>query len=409
MNDRLIVRCLVAPLLAVASAGALAVAPILASGSADAALVPHTAHVSSHSDGRTDHRHHHRPAYDTVYVSASPNHRYCGRNPYTTITAALAAVPKGGQVVVCAGTYSEDVVVSQAVTIVGRHAVVEPSSADTSPIANSVNPGNNAFTVVASHVTITGFTVEGATGDGIITDANDTRLTDDRATDNGGTGFDLNGASRSAVTHDIAKGNTGGGVYVTDDYGTPASHNVVADNVLVDNLDGCGVILADHSAAGIFDNLIVGNVIDDNGDNTTEPGAGVILASPVPGGAVYKNVIAFNRISGNGLGGVTLHDHASTGDFSGNIVIGNDIGTNNVEGSGSAAVGADDGDAVTTGIYLGSVESLSITIIGNVIHKDQDGIYAAGTSTSTITVHGSARNRFLHVVNDVVSVSTYAG
>lgn len=378
--------------LALAAGGVLAVLPLGGAGVAGAFPFSPPPHPS------------------TVFVSP-PSTQSCGGSApsYTSITAAVDAVPAGATVIVCRGTYNEDVVVNKAVHIIGWGATDNVANAPiTSPVYSLV--GSNAFTVLASGVTIEGFTVENATGDGILVGlTNHTTILHNYAVDNGGTGIDLLSSSWSTVSGNRATGNAGGGVYLTDDpvppnNAVPTSHDVVSGNVLDGNSGGCGVILADHSGAGIFDNTIFFNQINDNGNDPAGTGAGVVLASPVPTGAVYSNLIQFNEISGNGLAGVTLHSHIpGQGSFSGNVVTGNDIGTNNLGGSASE-VNGDDNDPVTTGVYIGSFDPLTITIVGNVIHNDQDGIFAAGSPT----VEGVSSNLFFGVGAPFVT-SSYGG
>lgn len=345
------------------------------------------------------------PAPWTVYASPPSSHP-CGAPVYPTITAAVAAAPSGGRVVVCPGSYSEDVVVSEPLTIQGFGATVDPGTADNSPYYTEI--GNNAFTVLGPDVTIEGFTVEGASGDGILSAADHTSILDNKAIGNGtvvssGTGIDLNGSSWSTVEGNTVEDNTGGGIVLTDDLGQPASYDIVTNNVSDNNPGGCGVILADHTGAGVFDNKVIGNQADGNGNVPPGSGAGVILASPVPDGAVYDNTIAANTLDGNGLGGVTLHAHYSGQNFAGNVVTANDIGTNNLGGAGSAAFANDYLDADTTGIYLGSPTALSITVEGNLIHNDQYGIFVAGP----VTVTGANLNLFLAVPTRYTSIPTY--
>ena len=87
------------------------------------------------------------------------------------------------------------------------------------------------------------------------------------------------------------------------------------------------------SAAGDYNNVIVGNVITGNG--VKGEGAGVLFANAAAGSASYDNLVIHNFIAGNGLGGVTLHAHpimpGTFEDLNDNDVIGNVIGQNNLD------------------------------------------------------------------------------
>lgn len=229
----------------IVSAGALSALPLMATGVAGAS-----------------------PAPRTVYVS--PDHS-CGQNAFSSISAAVAAVAPHGTVVVCHGAYNEDVIVSKPVTLIGRNAVINPSS----PVVQTNSPlysqaGNNGITVAAAGVSVDGFSVTGASGDGIFSFADHSTITNNKSDGNAQTGISLNGSSRSLVANNTTSDNALGGITLTNDAGmfipgATASHDVIADNVARDNPEGCGVILADHlgatmpGALGIFDNLVTGN------------------------------------------------------------------------------------------------------------------------------------------------------
>jgi parallel beta-helix repeat protein len=348
------------------------------------------------------------PGFQSAVFASPVGSQPCGSPSYPTITAAVAAAHPGGTVIACPGTYSEDVIVQQSVTIIGRGATVDPGSATNSPFYSE--EGSNAFTVVVPNVTIEGFTVSGASGDGILSAGNQSTFRNNLAEDNGGTGIDLNGASWSTVSGNTAVNDVGGGYYLTNDAGGipefadhTASHDNIVGNTAKNNPGGCGVILADHlgsstgvnTAQGIFDNTVTGNVLDDNG--TSADGAGVVLASPAPGGAVYDNTVIGNSMSGNGIGGVTLHSHIPGQYFAGNKIIANNIGTNNLLG--------DYGDPATTGVYLGSVSPASVVVAFNAIHGNQYGIFAAGP----VTVVGKQFNFFFANGSPFGSTPVYAG
>jgi hypothetical protein len=108
---------------------------------------------------------------------------------------------------------------------------------------------------------------------------------------------------------------------------------VVAWNLASHNPGGCGVILAGHTTAGVTDTLVAHNVPTFNGTlKSTGGGAGVVIATEVPGETVADNTVTGNLIFGNGLAGVTAHAHFPTQDLNGNRITGNVIGTSNTFG-----------------------------------------------------------------------------
>ena len=346
------------------------------------------------------------PKPSTVFVG------HCGKPWTSSINGAIAQVRSGGTVVVCHGTYNEDAVVTKPLTLIGHHAKINPSS----PVNQTNSPvyadaGNNGITIAAPWVTVRGFSVTGASGDGIFSFANHSLIVGNWSNGNAMTGISLNGSSWSKVKGNVTNNNTGGGITLANDAGSfipgaTASHDWVVGNVAKNNPMGCGVIVVDHlgstvpGAKGTFDNVIAGNLLVHNGDGSTTPegaGAGVVLASPVPGGSVWNNLVINNRIRQSGLAGVTIHSHVPGQHFGGNRVIGNNIGTNNVTG--------DFGDAFTTGVFVGSVDPLKVVVKGNLIHDNHYGIFTAGS----VTVIGKRHNAFVRVHSRFGHVSPYAG
>jgi hypothetical protein len=217
-------------------------------------------------------------------------------------------------------------------------------------------------------------------------------------TGNLGSGIDINSSSYSTAADNVATEN-GVGINVADDIGRPAEHNRIVRNVTNRNFGGCGIALADHTTAGVNDNLIAYNRADDNGLSTpTAPeasaGSGVILASPVPGGMVKNNVITGNEFHGNGHGGVVVHAHVPGSDFSGNVVTWNLVGRNNLR--------TDENDLHTTGIYLGSAGPMTIEVAHNLIWDNYYGIFTSGPVT--VTGHG---NRFIAVAHRLGTAPTF--
>lgn len=134
------------------------------------------------------------------------------------------------------------------------------------------------------------------------------------AINNQGNGIDVNSSSGTLVSGNVAKDN-GVGINVSDDFGPPSPYDLILGNTASHNPGGCGIVLADHTGAGIFHNAIAGNTSDDNGLGTASSpdasaGSGIILADPGSAGGVYDNTISNNEFSGNGHGGVAMHVHS---------------------------------------------------------------------------------------------------
>jgi hypothetical protein len=343
----------------------------------------------------------------TIYASptgtSSAAGSSCDTAQYASIQDAIGAAPVGGTVVVCDGIYLEGVTVDKQLTLMGQPGA----------IINALHQPYGVG-VAASYVTVEGLTVinasdaHGSPGDGIITAgfvngspvaADHVQIIGNTLKRNHGAGIDLNSTSYSVAVGNTSKDN-GIGINVSDDLGSPASHNMVLANTANDNGGGCGIVLADHSGAGIFDNTISGNVADRNGlGSPTAPdasaGSGIILAAG--SGGVYDNQVNGNTFDGNGHGGVALHAHAPGLNFSGNEITGNNIGTNNLR--------TDYADLETTGIYIADASPLTITVSGNLLHADHFGIFTAGD----ITVNGIMSNTLRKVDQRLGSTPVYGG
>lgn len=357
----------------------------------------------------------------TVYVSPGGSSEAadvsCGTAGFASVNAGLAAVAQGGTVVVCAGTYHEDVTVAKQVTLTGQgNPVINASGVD------------NGFAISADHVTVRGFTVTSATGEGILVTGDNATIAGNTVTHNDlgaapvnpvpnsypecqaaggvpgdcGEGIHLMGSAHSVVAGNTSKGNSGG-ILVSDETG-PATGDEIDGNVVTANLADCGVTVVSHNpaaapggvpapqAAGVYGNQIAGNQIIGNG--VDGQGGGVILATAVPGGAVYDNTVTGNAISGNGLAGVTVHSHIPGQDLNGNVVTDNAIGTNNLDGDSDFAPHI---DAQTTGVVIATISPLAITVTGNSITSNHFGIWTAGP----VTVTGATGNAFGNVTTPI--------
>lgn len=113
--------------------------------------------------------------------------------------------------------------------------------------------------------------------------------------------------------------------------------------------------------------------------------------------ASYDNLVEGNYIAGNGLAGVTMHAHTIAPgqfeDLSGNTIIGNKIGKNNIDGDTLDSPASPE-DLQTTGVLVFSGGApVSVTIARNLIFNNHFGIWLS----KPVTAHGLRTNVFIHV------------
>jgi len=350
----------------------------------------------------------------------------CKTAKFSNINAAIKAAAMGDTVVVCPGTYrgsSSLTVKTKAGSIrVTSGALIETRVHLVGMTGAIVNAEGlvNAITIFgpgAAGTTVSGLTAEDAIGEGIlaagtggVTISDNTVVHNDNGTAkspwpfcaaNGnvpgdcGEGLGLLTTSDSTVKDNTIEFNSGG-ILMSDELG-PTSHDTIEGNLVEDNESDCGITIVGHNAhavnakgvpqpsvAGVFDNLVTGNVVISNG--TTGEGGGILLA----GAASYDNTITDNQIAGNGLAGVTIHEHGINA-LSGDVVSGNWFGTNDITGDPGTP------DQVTTGVFVErdspKLPTVYITVKDNTIAWDVIGIYdVAGARGLT-----ESGNKFVHV------------
>lgn len=345
----------------------------------------------------------------------------CSTAAYSTIGGAVAAAPNGAVVIVCKGVYPEMVSVQKSLRLEGREATIDANGFD------------NGVLITHSNVEIDGFTIEGATGEGVLAQGhsdnsgsgtpiahvvienNIVRNNDNGAPDSSygecqpsgqipgdcGEGIHLWSVRDSVVSANQVTGNSGG-ILLTDEFG-PTHGNVIADNVVENNQFDCGITLASHNAgwdpnaqltmpsvAGVYDNVVRGNVVRHNG--LQGEGAGVLIAAAFPLAAAYDNRIVGNQLMNNELAGVTIHSHPGGGYVSGNVVSKNKIGPNNLGGDPDAGVSR------TTGVLVfSSDQSVTAKISDNLIYDNHFGVWLS-SSTVNASISGN------HFVNDAIAV-----
>jgi hypothetical protein len=376
-------------------------------------------------------------------ASSSGSGRSCSTARYKTIGSAVKAAAPWSAVVVCPGSYHEQVVVKKPLSLIGLHATINQKGVTPAFVVNPPHVGKLTIfagvVIVSSHVRVQGFTVTNALGEGILAAGVQGTISDITIRHNAVVHNDLGGGvppasayfecqaqgqipgdcgegvhflavANSQVSGNFIAGNSGG-VLLTDETG-PTHNNVIENNIVTRNASDCGVTVPGHNpaalnakgqpqpaVAGVYDNAIVHNVITSNG--LKGEGAGVLFANAGPGTASYNNLVEGNFIAGNELSGVTMHAHTlAPGQheyLSGNKVIGNRIGTNNTGGD-PLDFPASPKDTKTTGVLVFSGGTPVQTVIArNHISDNSIGIWLS----QPVQASGLRTNAFHHVTTPV--------
>ena len=176
-------------------------------------------------------------------------------------------------------------VVSSPLKLRGRHAIIQGNATangncdQIGPSGPGSAPCLAGLTIKSSHVKVEGFTVQGAIGEGILATGSlrggsisDVTIEENRVVGNNtggmpptsnspypqcveqgeipgdcGEGIHLMGVRDSRVSENYVSGNLGG-VLLTDEFG-PTHDNLIAHNVIKDNVDDCGVTVPGHEPA----------------------------------------------------------------------------------------------------------------------------------------------------------------
>jgi Periplasmic copper-binding protein (NosD) len=390
--------------------------------------------------------HHHQILFVSPHAWPWGADRSCRSARFRTIQSAVNAIQPGGTVVVCPGTYHEQVVVTKPVSLVGQRATIDEAGVFPGLVVPLPKPIGSqriwaGVVIVSSGVQFSGFTVEHAQGEGILAAGlgrdisglsishsaivhNDLgfgfpkpKSTYFECAANGqipgdcGEGIHFTGVAFSSITGNFVAFNSGG-MLLSDDTG-PTHGNLVARNVVTGNSTDCGITMPGHnpgalnamgqrepSVAGVYDNVIRDNVVTNNG--LKGEGAGVLFANASAGTAVYDNLVQGNFIAGNELAGVTFHAHTlttGTEDLSGNRVIGNVIGQNNLGGDPLDSP-ASPKDLLTTGILVFSGgTTVTTTIAFNHISNNKIGIWLS----KAVIASGLSSNSFANVATPILS------
>ena len=410
-------------------------APLLVAG----VVTAQAGAASAATAGNTGNNGHHKTLYVSPHAWPWGADRSCRSARFRTIQSAVNAARPGSTVVVCKGTYHEQVVITKPLSLRGQRATIDQKGV--TPTFQVTIPGLGTATIFAavvmlsSDIRFSGFTVTNALGEGILAaglggDISGISISHNAVVHNDlgggvppastyfqcaaqgqvpgdcGEGVHFTGVAYSQISRNYIADNSGG-VLLSDDTG-PTHDNLVANNVVTGNASDCGITVPGHnpnalnakgqpqpSVAGVYDNVIRGNVVTNNGNKGE--GAGVLFANAGPGTASYDNLVQGNYIAGNELAGVTMHAHTippgTFEDLNGNRVIGNAIGKNNLGGDPLDAP-ASPTDKKTTGVLVFSGGTpVTVTIAFNHIFNNHFGIWLS----KPVTASGLRTNTFTHV------------
>jgi parallel beta-helix repeat protein len=332
-----------------------------------------------------------------------------------TIGAAVSLASPGDTIEVAPGTYAEEVVVAKPLTLQGTGDHGQSTIIDATGLAHAILVTG----VTVGPVTVERFTAANANREGIlvedsrqVTVANNTVKNNDKSRtsiptcpgafpfdqDDCGEGLHLRGTADSVVSDNIVRDNAGG-ILITDETG-PAHNNLIVGNLSEDNIPDCGITLPSHPpcslgasandvngcgapligpshpSPGVFHNEVVDNVSKGNG------AAGTGIFTPTPGTSAYGNLIADNLLKDNGEAGVSLHSHRFGQNLNDNVIVENIINGNggdpDAEGASPPPVGI-----VVFSDASGSAAPITGTMISQNTITDEDvDVWVGSTATN---------------------------
>lgn len=210
-----------------------------------------------------------------------------------------------------------------------------------------------------------------------------------------GEGVHLMAVDHSSVVRNDVDHNSGG-ILISDETG-PNHDNLISGNFVHDNPFDCGITLASHGPAtsviptahlpfGIAHNTISHNNVARNGFQLPGAGAGVGIFAPFPGTTDTGNVVIGNVLHDNGLPGVTMHNHAAAPapappvNLNDNVIVGNRIYGNGQDTLDAATSG-------TTGINLFSVAPVTGTVVSQNVFDNEAIDVAFNAPAGQVNAH----------------------
>ncbi len=238
-------------------------------------------------------------------------------------------------------------------------------------------------------------------------------------------GIELAGTSDSTVTHNVVSYNhADGGIGVADDGptdpGAPgtfpgnshgAKNDVVSDNLIINNSNGCGIVIAAYNQGTPVDNVqVTGNTIIGSapGQGQFFPPSGsyigqIVVATDGPLAQISNSQVVGNKLDGSELPGIVVHSNVFGDVITQTLIQDNVIADNGYyPGLPSSTPNGPGVSQGTTGIALiaevGGTDApppvLSHSnVSGNTILNDTNAVWICGTDHTNIhQLQGNAAN-----------------
>jgi hypothetical protein len=385
---------LIKPVAGIAVLAAIAILPMTAS-----AAPPKTLWVSP------------APVVVASVVTNAAADSSCATAAYHTIQSAISAAPAGTTINICAGTYTEQLTITQSVSLVAVGAVTvalpaSPANAttacDTAPGTGGYQPDQDGVVICgAATVNITGLTVDAAWPTGTCYDSLYGILVA------GGATLNFTNSSVTAAGAVPLNGCQGGvGIQVGMAWTTPVEvgHATLRDDSISGyqkngiTVDGTG------SSADIDDTTVTGigatAQIAQNGIQISNGAFGAIVGSTISGNECdYPSVCGPSVLDNESATGVLFYGPAAGSSVTASNISGNDTGVYNAEDTPNAPrspVVSIDADTFTNDRYEGiELDQGWASITGDSINGGEAGIavlqydgqsYAANGTATLVTI-----------------------
>jgi hypothetical protein len=249
---------------------------------------------------------------------------------YCTIQGAIDAAQtlNGHTILVGAGTYAENVVVSKSVSILGPNAAIDPCSvtprlgeAIVVPAVSAISTGE-IFHVAASNVTISGLTIDG--DNPLISSGFTSTTVADIDAAEGVTVYET-GVNNLTVTNNILKNLSYFGVTLYDyPAGVPSSGHSIANNKMMDfgtydagsgvSFWGGGVLLYNNQYAAITNNCMTNVRIGLQTGNFSAANPGLAASQIISGNTmIVRRRGIFHNLAYSAASPLTFSDNTITG------------------------------------------------------------------------------------------------